>query len=71
MISLYLCFFYERCIFRFTSENYQVMNYGVGGYISEHFDEYDLPDTLALCLGGGRKTFFMKNNNHFWCFPLF
>ena len=41
---------------RFTSENYQVMNYGVGGYISLHMDEHALPNFLSLCMGGGNTT---------------
>ncbi len=49
----------SQLFFRFTSENYQVMNYGVGGYISFHQDEFPLPFRAAFNKGGGgfRYTF--------------
>jgi hypothetical protein len=34
---------------RFNSENYQVMNYGLGGYISMHMDAY--PDSNSINIG--------------------
>jgi hypothetical protein len=36
-------------MFRFNSENYQVMNYGLGGYISMHMDAY--PDSNSINIG--------------------
>ena len=36
---------------RYTSENYQVMNYGVGGFISLHVDEHALPSPASTGLG--------------------
>jgi hypothetical protein len=38
-------------MFRFNSENYQVMNYGLGGYISMHMDAY--PDSNSINIGMG------------------
>ena len=38
----------------YTSENYQVMNYGLGGKISLHSDANDMPEDAKV--GGGRLT---------------
>ena len=39
---------------RYTSENYQIMNYGIGGKIGLHLDTSDTPSDNGL--GGGRFT---------------
>ena len=44
---------------RFTAENYQLMNYGLGGVISLHLDEEGRADT-----GGGRFTTAMVYLSH-------
>ena len=36
----------------YTSENYQIMNYGIGGQISLHLDDRDIPTDNEI--GGGR-----------------
>lgn len=41
--------------YSFSSENYQVMNYGIGGHISIHADNPGLP-ALINNIGGGRMT---------------
>jgi len=38
--------------YRYTSENYQVMNYGIGGFISPHMDSTN--DHWDTMIGGGR-----------------
>ena len=39
-------------IFSFSSENYQVMNYGIGGHISIHADSPGLPSLGDIDVGG-------------------
>ena len=38
--------------FRFAAENYQVVNYGIGGLAEPHVDEYPLP--IQPDVGGGK-----------------
>ena len=40
--------------YRYSSENYQLMNYGYGGQISLHLDA--TADPLDMNIGGGRFT---------------
>jgi len=46
----------------YASENYQIMNYGIGGKINLHFDTFDKQSDLGI--GGGRFTtamFYLSN----------
>ena len=45
--------YYNTHIYRLT-ENYQVINYGLGGYITDHTDDAILPSRVAFEIGGGR-----------------
>lgn len=42
--------------YRFSSENYQLMNYGFGGLISLHLDSSNGHETFDNDIGGGRFT---------------
>ena len=39
-------------IIRYTSENYAIMNYGVGGFLGLHNDNIPLPQLTMANLGG-------------------
>ena len=47
-------------LFSFASENFQVMNYGIGGQISLHGDNPGLPK-LESALIGGKIVFWMTS----------
>lgn len=42
--------------YRYTSENYQVMSYGLGGQVAPHQDAVGLPAMDEMLVGGGRVT---------------
>ena len=50
--------------YRFSSENYQLMNYGFGGLISLHLDSSSGHETFDNDIGGGRFTTAMVYLSH-------
>ena len=50
--------------YRFSSENYQLMNYGFGGLISLHLDSSSGHETFDNDIGGGRFTTAMIYLSH-------
>jgi hypothetical protein len=42
--------------YRYTSENYQVMSYGLGGQVGPHHDTEGLAIRNEMLVGGGRVT---------------
>ena len=50
--------------YRFSSENYQLMNYGFGGLISIHLDSSSGQETFDNGIGGGRFTTAMIYLSH-------
>ena len=51
--------FLYKYMFSFASENFQVMNYGIGGQISLHGDNPGLPSLENSLIGGKIVLFFL------------
>ena len=61
--------FLYKYMFSFASENFQVMNYGIGGQISLHGDNPGLPKLESALIGGKIVLFFLGGRGDIGIIP--